>query len=119
MKCDDGNAVDGDGCDTNCTISGCGNGILTGDEFCDDGNLQDGDGCDSNCTPTACGNGIQTAGEACDDGNDVDRDECRLGCTLNAVPVVTDVIIQPADVVFVGTELTCTADVTDANDDPD
>jgi len=28
-QCDDGNAVDGDGCDSNCTPTGCGNGIRT------------------------------------------------------------------------------------------
>jgi cysteine-rich repeat protein len=57
-QCDDGNAVDGDGCDSNCTITVCGNGIATIGEICDDGNAVNGDGCDSNCTITACGNGI-------------------------------------------------------------
>src|SRR5437763_1372559 len=28
--CDDGNRVNGDGCDNNCTLTGCGNGIVTG-----------------------------------------------------------------------------------------
>src|SRR5262249_7531807 len=27
--CDDGNRVDGDGCDSNCTLTACGNGIIT------------------------------------------------------------------------------------------
>ena len=67
--CDDGNLVDGDGCDSNCTPTGCGNAIVTAGETCDDGNVIDGDGCDSNCTPTACGNAIVTVGETCDDGN--------------------------------------------------
>lgn len=28
-ECDDGNAVNGDGCDANCTVTRCGNGIIT------------------------------------------------------------------------------------------
>jgi cysteine-rich repeat protein len=83
-QCDDGNAVDGDGCDTNCKFTACGNGILTAGETCDDGNLGAGDGCSPacapelgfTCTPTSpsvctgdCGDGIQVGGEACDDGN--------------------------------------------------
>ncbi|MEO7329542.1 MAG: pre-peptidase C-terminal domain-containing protein, partial [Minicystis sp.] len=64
--CDDGNAVNGDGCDTNCTTTACGNGVVSMGEACDDGNAVNGDGCDSNCTVTACGNGVLTLGEACD-----------------------------------------------------
>ncbi len=75
---------DGDGCDSNCTLTGCGNGIQTKDEVCEDGNLTDGDGCDSNCTPTGCGNGVVTRGEACDDGNKLDDDYCYSDCTLPA-----------------------------------
>ena len=74
--CEDGNLVDGDGCDSNCTETACGNGIATEGEGSDDGNDVEGDGCDSNCTETACGNGIQTEGEACDDGNGVNGDGC-------------------------------------------
>jgi cysteine-rich repeat protein len=64
--CDDGNGIDGDGCDRNCTPTACGNGVRTLGEACDDGNRTDGDGCDANCTPTACGNGVVTDGEECD-----------------------------------------------------
>jgi len=83
-ECDDGNLTDGDGCDSNCTITRCGNGITTANtgELCDDGNFTDGDGCDSNCTPTGCGNGIRTAGEACEDGNLVAGDGCSPTCTI-------------------------------------
>jgi len=49
-ECDDGNQVDGDGCDTNCTLTRCGNGIVTAGEECDDGNLRRGDGCSPTCT---------------------------------------------------------------------
>jgi cysteine-rich repeat protein len=50
-ECDDGNNVDGDGCNANCVIEFCGDGILQPGlgEQCDDGNNQSGDGCDSNC----------------------------------------------------------------------
>jgi len=47
--CDDGNHVDGDGCDSNCTETKCGNGIVTVGEECDDGNEVSGDGCDATC----------------------------------------------------------------------
>jgi TQXA domain-containing protein len=80
-ECDDGNQIDGDGCDHNCTPTACGNGVVTTDEACDDGNLLDGDGCDFNCTETACGNGVVTTGEQCDDGNDVNGDTCDNNCT--------------------------------------
>lgn len=82
--CDDGNSVDGDGCDTNCTTTACGNGVQTAGEACDDGNATDGDGCDANCTETACGNGVTTVGETCDDGNQVNGDGCDNNCTASA-----------------------------------
>ena len=49
-ECDDGNLVNGDGCDANCTLPACGNGIVDDGEGCDDGNLIDGDGCQADCT---------------------------------------------------------------------
>jgi len=82
-QCDDGNLVDGDGCDGNCTFTGCGNAVVTAGEICDDGNDVDGDGCDSNCTVTACGNAIVSSGEQCDDGNLIDRDGCSATCALD------------------------------------
>ncbi|HMG52607.1 MAG TPA: DUF4215 domain-containing protein, partial [Kofleriaceae bacterium] len=55
--CDDGNAIDGDGCDHNCTLTAaCGNGIITAGEACDDGNAIHGDGCAS-CQFAACPSG--------------------------------------------------------------
>jgi cysteine-rich repeat protein len=80
--CDDGNRVDGDGCDANCTATGCGNAVVTAGEACDDGNVVSGDGCDANCTPTGCGNGVTTAAEECDDANAVEGDGCEPGCRL-------------------------------------
>jgi cysteine-rich repeat protein len=61
--CDDGNAVDGDGCSSACVAEKgyacagapsacapiCGDGLLVGKERCDDGNAADGDGCTTKC----------------------------------------------------------------------
>lgn len=68
-ECDDGNQVEGDSCDSNCTLPRCGNGIKASNEQCDDGNQVEGDSCDSNCTLSRCGNGVRAGNEQCDDGN--------------------------------------------------
>lgn len=49
--CDDGNTVDGDGCNHRCTIEACGDGLVQFGlgETCDDGNTVAEDGCDSHC----------------------------------------------------------------------
>lgn len=57
--CDDGNAIDGDGCSTSCTLepdcasgvcaSSCGDHVKLAPEACDDGNTNGGDGCSSDC----------------------------------------------------------------------
>ena len=44
-QCDDGNTVSGDGCDSNCTITGCGNGLTSRTEQCDDGASNGSDNC--------------------------------------------------------------------------
>ena len=80
--CDDGNGVDGDGCDELCHIetgytctgspsvcvSECGDGKKVGTEACDDGNLVDGDGCDQTC--------IVETGWNCTGGSVVNSDLC-------------------------------------------
>ena len=49
-----------------CTVAGCGNGAVDGNEQCDDGNQIDGDGCSANCTvelscqTKLCGEGCLT-----------------------------------------------------------
>jgi cysteine-rich repeat protein len=70
--CDDGNGVNGDGCDVNCTVSACGNGIQAPDEQCDDGNTTDGDGCSSQCQlpETQCDDCIDNDGDGLVDGMD-------------------------------------------------
>ncbi len=96
-ECDDGNLVDGDGCDSNCTPTGCGNGVASPPEECDDGNAVEGDGCDSNCTFTACGNGITTVDEECDDGNSVAGDGCESDCTVTVGADMGPADMGPAD----------------------
>lgn len=97
--CDDGNAVDGDGCEHDCTLTGsvCGNGIVEGDEQCDDGNLNDGDGCDGTCTREGpgCGNGVVEGDEECDDGRQNSNllpDHCRNDCSA---PSCGDHVVDP------------------------
>ena len=47
--CDDGNMVEGDGCDSTCQVSGCGSGVVTEGEVCDDGNREPFDSCSADC----------------------------------------------------------------------
>jgi cysteine-rich repeat protein len=54
--CDDGNTIDGDGCNSTCQLEGggsiswsCGDGTLDSGEECDDGNNDCGDGCNQIC----------------------------------------------------------------------
>ncbi|MEM7158330.1 MAG: FG-GAP-like repeat-containing protein [Myxococcota bacterium] len=49
-ECDDGNLVDGDGCESDCRPTLCGNGVLDPGEECDDGNLDGDDACTAVCT---------------------------------------------------------------------
>ncbi len=93
-ECDDGNTVNGDACEANCTLPRCGNGIIDPDEQCDDGNSVNGDGCDNTCTKPACGNGIVDPGEQCDDGNSVNGDACDNNCTR---PACGNGIVDPSE----------------------
>jgi hypothetical protein len=48
-ECDDGNAIDREGCSLTCFAGICGNGVLgtTVGEVCDDNGTSSGDGCNS------------------------------------------------------------------------
>jgi len=84
-QCDDGNNLDWDGCDSNCTWTACGNDVIAGAEQCDDGNIEHGDGCSADCmSDETCGNSIidESVGEQCDDGNDQAGDGCSPACAL-------------------------------------
>jgi cysteine-rich repeat protein len=87
--CDDGNAVNEDGCTNDCALARCGDGIQRTDltesqpgfEYCDDGNTSDTDACLSSCETARCGDGLVHAGvEDCDDANPVDSDDCLSNC---------------------------------------
>jgi len=58
-QCDDGNAVDGDGCSATCLVeippAVCGDHHVDTGEECDDGNTQSGDGCSANCATEGVG----------------------------------------------------------------
>ncbi|MBI5742197.1 MAG: DUF4215 domain-containing protein [Nitrospirae bacterium] len=81
-ECDDGNAIDGDGCSSSCGNEYCGDGVMQSGlgEQCDDGNMSNGDGCNSNCQNEVCGDGIIHPGEQCDDGNTNSGDGCNATC---------------------------------------
>jgi len=86
-ECDDGNTIDGDGCQGECALPLCGDGILDAGEECDDDYLTPCDGCSPTCTVElglVCGDGIlnTTCGEECDDGNTIDGDGCQGDCLL-------------------------------------
>src|SRR5262245_27609833 len=80
--CDDGNAVETDGCTSHCALPTCGDGIVYPDEACDDGNTDETDACLSTCVAASCGDGFVRAGiEQCDDANANEADGCRSNCT--------------------------------------
>ena len=108
-ECDDGNTMNGDGCNATCDLeigwqcptpgspcvaASCGNGVREGAEECDDGNQVPYDGCSSTCQREAscpggtcvavCGDGLKFASEACDDGNLRDGDGCSSTCTVES-----------------------------------
>ena len=71
-QCDDGNDLEGDGCEPTCTLTPpiCGDGALDVGEACDDGNGLPGDGCEPDCTITPDpGDSSGTAGSSGDPGS--------------------------------------------------
>ncbi|HEX9103663.1 MAG TPA: DUF4215 domain-containing protein, partial [Polyangia bacterium] len=116
-ECDDGNAVNGDGCNNDCTLS-CKSTDPTrnctptdackGQGTCNDTThvcaagtpLGDGTMCGTGhdyckggtCTMPVCGNGVVEPGEDCDDGglNGTKGDGCTTMCKLACVNPATD-----------------------------
>jgi cysteine-rich repeat protein len=83
-QCDDGNAIDGDGCSQSCFDERCGDFIVQfqAGEQCDDGNQLSGDGCSPECVTEFCGDGAlqPRLGELCDDGAaSACTSDCRAG----------------------------------------
>jgi len=104
-QCDDGNNVNGDGCDAACKIEvpKCGDRIVgnTPGEQCDDGNNINGDGCDAACKIEGkCGDGIpgNTPGEVCDPPGALtcpNAQACTAtcGCPGGPLPICGDRIV--------------------------
>jgi cysteine-rich repeat protein len=110
--CDDGNSVNGDGCDTDCTVScinaltDCTNTPACRTPVCISGKCssapdssQDSTACNTGsgaaickngaCTAGTCGNGTKEPGEACDSGTGNGpgsgcESNCTFSCTQNA-----------------------------------
>jgi cysteine-rich repeat protein len=79
--CDDGNTTDGDGCQGNCALPSCGDGIVDMGEECDDADVSNADACLTTCLASSCGDGfIQEGVETCDDGNLTPNDFCSPLC---------------------------------------
>jgi cysteine-rich repeat protein len=92
-QCDDGDPEEGDGCDSNCTTSACGNGIIvsTAGEACDDGNIADGDGCSSTCQDSAVAE--NTADAELTAGETISSDAENDGATV-ADPIETSITMS-------------------------
>jgi cysteine-rich repeat protein len=87
--CDDGNQVNGDGCDLNCTATACGNGVVSPGEDCDDGNTVGGDAC-----PSTCRNGELSCDDCVDnDGNGL-VDAADPACEPTAVTLLSGSIVS-------------------------
>ncbi len=110
-ECDDGNTVNGDGCENDCTFVCKPGDPLRGDVKCDDKNvctgtetcgadhictkgtpLSDGASCGTTkvcaagaCVDTTCGDKIVSTGEECDDGNAAGGDGCETTCKFTCV----------------------------------
>lgn len=111
--CDDGNLVNGDSCESDCTTPYCGNGIIDEGEQCDQGPVLEGIEtslispdelvvCNNDCTVTqipVCGDGILTENERCDDGNISDGDGCSANCSIeeNQGPVCGNEILEASE----------------------
>lgn len=114
-ECDDGNRVDGDGCDNTCkyscsptdttrdchSMNACitGGTCNTGTHRCSpDAPKTAGTACgnkgncvEGNCIAPKCGDGIVASGvESCDDGNAVAGDGCDNDCTPSCVTAAAD-----------------------------
>ena len=118
--CDEGNKVNGDGCDNDCTFS-CTPGIAQGDVKCDHNPCNGATTCSADhichpgaplangascgpkkicnggaCADAVCGDKIVTAPEECDDGNTTNGDGCD-SCKFSCVSADTARNCTPTD----------------------
>ena len=109
-QCDDGNVINGDGCDNNCTPPSCGNGIVTAGEQCDDGNLINGDGCSAVCQIQCVTDAACTDGDPCTTGDVCVGGACRgtpLVCNDNN-PCTNDSCSMNGQCVYSNNTAACT-----------
>jgi len=124
-ECDDSNALNGDGCSSECKIetpvppAQCGNGAVEGSEVCDSdsrgcrvGGYAGTQSCNSACdgwnacqVSEFCGDAVVNGAEVCDDGNGVDGDGCSSICTVEPpgggeelLPVCGNLITESGEV---------------------
>ena len=81
-ECDDGNNVNGDGCDKGCGdedgTAVCGNGLWEAGEECEDGNTTIHDGCSDTCeVEYECGD------QVCEDNMGETCERCQIDCCPN------------------------------------
>ena len=83
-QCDDGNNMDGDGCDATCQIEtpSCGDGNIDPGETCDPPGQPEGEPSECRDDCTYCGDMNIDTGEECDDGNNEPNDGCDPYCNL-------------------------------------
>eukprot|EP00961_Rhodomonas_salina_P229577 3102693-Rhodomonas_salina.2 len=85
-ECDDGNTVDGDGCNSLCRLEVCGDGVNAYWKECDEGDSNTLGGptgsCKTDCKLQVCGDADQGSDEECDDGNTVHGDGCTASCVV-------------------------------------
>jgi len=99
-ECDDGNAINGDGCTDQCVLEFCGDGVVNdgGVEQCDDGPANSDstpNACRADCTLPTCGDLVvdDQYSEDCDEGG-VATATCDADCTL---PECGDGVTNPAN----------------------
>ena len=86
-ECDDGNSINGDGCDSDCTIPDSCNDTCVDSIGCEGGFDCVGGSCrnsscssELDCICASCGDGDLDSGEECDDGNNKSGDGCSKSC---------------------------------------
>jgi cysteine-rich repeat protein len=85
--CDDGNNLNGDGCDENCQLERCSNALVQINEECDDGNLNNNDECKNDCTFNSCGDSVIFKDvEECEKDYDCDYSHFCKNCSCVLKP---------------------------------
>jgi cysteine-rich repeat protein len=98
--CDDNNTTAGDGCNAQCLLEFCGDGIDNNGvaEECEDNNNINTDACTNLCRIAVCGDGfVQTGVEACDDGNQNNLDSCSSTCQIIIVATCNNGVIDAGE----------------------